>query len=296
MKIAILTSGNLGYETLKYCLTKFNPCCIVTDSHSNSVIDLATANNIKLFKGRPGNGRLASFFIKEKPDVILSINYLFIIEKEVIDIVKYAVNFHGSLLPKYRGRTPHVWSIINNEPIAGITAHIIDEGCDTGPLILQKEIPINWEDTGSDILKKFGLLYPEMVNEVLETIYTGTIRTIPQDHSKATYFGKRSPEDGLIDWDWQKERIRNWIRAQADPYPGAFTFLDDQKVIIDKVVFSEAGYEEQMPNGLILECTPSILVKTPNGVISIEVVRNPGSIDFKKGKIFKHGNRVIYSQ
>jgi methionyl-tRNA formyltransferase len=183
------------------------------------------------------------------------------------------VNIHGSLLPKYRGRTPHVWAIINNESKTGITAHLIDDGCDTGDIIRQTEVIIENNDTGADILAKFNKLYLPFVDELLVDYEQDSITFLPQKNENATLFGKRTPNDGKINWCWQKERVRNWVRAQANPYPGAFSFLEGHKVIIDEVVFSEMGFDSSDQNGLIVSLDP-ICVKTPNGVIELRNIRN----------------------
>jgi methionyl-tRNA formyltransferase len=100
-------------------------------------------------------------------------------------------------------------------------------------------------------------------------------------------FGKRTPEDGLIDWNWQKERIRNWVRAQAYPYPGAFTYYDKQKVIIDEVAYTNSGFNSNMKNGLILAVKPKLEVKTPNGALVINKMRG-NYPNFEIGKIFNN--------
>lgn len=272
LKLGILASGNLGLKCIEYCLQQnWQPEFIATDSQSDAIIKLATEKGIKLFKGNPRNNKLSTFLGTSFYDVILSINYLFIIEKDVIDKASKTINFHGSLLPKYRGRTPHVWAIINNEVETGITAHLVDEGCDTGDIVLQKKIEINTNDTGADILNKYQSIYPEMIDEILLNL--NSLVPQKQDETKATYFGKRTPEDGLINWDWQKERIYNWVRAQANPYPGAFTFCNNEKLIIDKISFCEDGFIDTMPNGLVIANEPFIKVKTPNGVIRLETLR-----------------------
>ena len=199
----------------------------------------------------------------------------------------FSINLHGSLLPKYRGRTPHVWSIINGEKETGITAHLMEKGCDTGDIILQKRIPITSQITGAKILHEFERIYPEMVLDILKKINQNGIIRIKQDEEKATWFGKRTPEDGRINWDWQKERIHNWVRAQAFPYPGAFTKLDDKKVIIDKVEFSDYGFDQRMENGLVLRTNPYIMVKTPNGVIELTTVRNIEELNVREMDILK---------
>jgi methionyl-tRNA formyltransferase len=96
-----------------------------------------------------------------------------------------------------------------------------------------------------------------------------------QDHSKATYFGKRTSDDGLINWDWQKNRIYNWVRAQANPYPGAFGFVAGSKYIIDEVRYSEMGFNSSIPNGKIIGFNKNNpIVKVQNGSIELSKIRN----------------------
>ena len=187
-------------------------------------------------------------------------------------------------MPKYRGRTPHVWSIINNEKETGITAHVIDEGCDTGDIISQIKIPINEIETGSEILNKFKLEYYNLLLDVFKKLNSGKLELIKQDEQLSTYFGKRAPEDGRINWNWQKERIINWVRAQAHPYPGAFSYVNNQKLIIDKVEVCSFGYRFDTKNGTILAITPDIVVKTSNGALKIKISRQ--KIKTRKGDIF----------
>jgi methionyl-tRNA formyltransferase len=273
LKIGYLASGALGLSTLLATKNYFVPSFIATDFHSEVICKYAIENGIPLFRGNPRKGKLSEFLKHETFDLFLSVNYLFILEPDVIRLAKKAVNFHGSLLPKYRGRTPHVWAIINNESETGVTAHLIDKGCDTGDILFQKVIKIEEDDTGATMLKKFEAIYPELLVEVFKKAEAKTIKGFKQDESISSFFGKRTPDDGHIDWNWQKERIKNWVRAQADPYPGSFTYYLDKKLIIDKVSFSEFAFTHNQPNGLIIQVFPKILVKTPNGVIQLELFR-----------------------
>lgn len=287
MKIGLLISGELGFINLKKLLTTDVAIeAILTDLKSESIIDLAKKRRIPLFVGNPRKGKAGSFISTISIDVLLSVNYLFIVDKDLLDWPKkYAINFHGSLLPKYRGRTPHVWAIINNESSTGITAHLMDEGCDTGDICFQIKVPIKTNETGASVLSKFKRLYPKMITKLLRNIAANDFTFIEQDESKATFFGKRTPEDGQINWNWQKERIYNWIRAQADPYPGAFTFYNDQKIIVDKVEYDDFGFSYEMENGLILSVHP-LRVKTPNGVLKVSGIRNQ-NLEFERSAILK---------
>ena len=284
MRLGILASGQLGFMVLEKLSSQNYPISFVcTDGKSGDIINFVDDKSIPLFIGNPRNGATRDFINNKNIDILLSINYIFLIEEDLIQLPKIvSINFHGSLLPKYRGRTPHIWAIINNEKETGITAHVIEKGCDTGDIIKQKKIEIGIYDTGADILSKFNEIYPDFIVEVIEVVRGGKFSHSKQDESLATFFGKRTPDDGEINWNWSKERIRNWVRAQASPYPGAFSYYDNKKVIFDNVEFSDYGFHFEDPNGLILSEDP-LIVKTPNGAVLLNKIRE--SIEFEKGKI-----------
>ena len=281
LKIGFLCSGSLGLNTLNAIYHFIKPQFIFTDKNSLNIIEFAKNSSIPIFIGNPRNVESSKFLEDFQTDIIFSINYLFIVNQNILKHpLKFAINFHGSLLPKYRGRTPHVWAIINGEKETGVTAHIMEDGCDTGDIVLQKTIPIEKNQTGATILEIYKESYPEMISTILTKIKKNELNLTKQDHEKATYFGKRTPEDGRIDWNWQKERIYNWVRAQAYPYPGAFAYIDSQKITIDKIQYSDFGFNYEMPNGIILQKTPHVLVKTPNGVVKLLSIREWGNIKF----------------
>jgi len=266
----ILASGALGLKCVASVYQRRQVNFVLTDRQSTAIIDFCKQHAIPFFAGNPRNGKAIPFISAYTADVLLSVNYLFIIEKDIILFPKkYAVNFHGSLLPKYRGRSPHIWAIINNEKETGITAHLITEGCDEGDIIYQENLPIHPAATGADLLELFSVRYPSIVNDVIDTLESGNPLFIKQDESKATWFGKRTPEDGAINWNWHKERIYNWVRAQAKPYPGAFTFYKDKKVIIHKIEFCDDGFGYDAPNGKILAGGTEPVIKTPNGAVKL---------------------------
>lgn len=274
MNYCICVSGALGLTVLRYLkASSIAIKCVLTDSHSDGIIDYCEQQQLPVFLGNPRNGKAVGWLDKKRIvfENLLSINYLFILEPDVLNRVSgYAVNFHGSLLPKYRGRTPHVWAIINGERETGVTAHLMNANCDDGDIVRQQVVPIEEEDTGAIILEKYKALYPGMVLQVVEDIESGNVQCNKQDITKATYFGKRTPNDGGINWNWQKERIRNWVRAQANPYPGAFTFLGEKKIIINKIEYSDLGFTDTMINGLVIEVIEDVpFVKTQNGVVKL---------------------------
>jgi methionyl-tRNA formyltransferase len=285
MVIGVLTSGDLGKDTLEKIIFNFNVAFVLTDNNSPGILKICEYNKIPFFKGNPRKGLGYNLIKNIEVDVIVSVNYLFLIEKDIIQHPKKLIfNIHGSLLPKYRGRTPHVWAIINNEKETGITAHIIDEKCDTGDIISQIKIPINKRDTGADILNKYKLEYYNLVKEVFEKLKSGKLELIKQDEYAATYFGKRTAEDGKINWNWEKERIINWIRAQAYPYPGAFSYIKDHKIVIDEVQEVTTELSVETKTGVVLAVTPNIIVNTSNG--ALELIRIRGTVNVKIGDKF----------
>lgn len=271
MKAVLLVSGSLGLECLKSFPSEWEVVMVFTDRGSKAIIDFASERNIPVFAGNPRKGKASEYIRLLEPEVVFSINYLFLVEEDIINWPsRYCFNIHGSLLPRYRGRTPHVWAIINGEKITGATVHLVDKGCDTGDIVLQKDFEINDTDTGAIVLEKFRHLYPEMIKEVLDMVRKGEVRPQIQDHNLATRFGVRTPESGRINWSWHRERIMNWVRAQAKPYPMAFTFAGQQRVCINKVKFSPHGFDCDDPDGLVLSLhNRNPIVKTPNGALEL---------------------------
>lgn len=282
LKLGFLCSGGLGLSLLAHSINRYDIKFVLTDKKSKAICNLAKENKIPLFSGNPREGKGYEFVKNYEVDLIASVNYLFLIEEDLINHSnKITFNIHGSLLPKYRGRTPHVWSIINGEKEAGITAHLIDPNCDTGEILFQKKVSIEYEDTGADILIKYHKLYVPLFEKVMSSVKNNTIVAFPQDESKATYFGKRTPEDGEINWNWKRENIRNWVRAQAYPYPGAFTFLDKQKVIIDRVLTRPDSFSGD--NGLIVKNDSYVAIKVKDGIVILDQIRTKNHL-FELGK------------
>ncbi|MBO3115232.1 methionyl-tRNA formyltransferase [Winogradskyella sp. DF17] len=285
LNLGILCSGDLGLITLGQLTKTYTVQFVLTDRNSKGIIRFSEQNNIPVYAGNPRGGKGYNFIKQFVADVIISINYIFLIEEDIINHAEQLTfNLHGSLLPKYRGRTPHVWSIINGEKEAGITAHRIDSGCDTGDVIKQVRIPIGDEETGADILKKYKQSYYPLILSILQEVSEDGVKFTPQDEGLASYFGKRTPEDGEIDWSWNSEAIRNWVRAQAFPYPGAFTFMNGQKVVIDKVGIVKSIEQVGVNNGEVVATTPVITVKTPDAYITLDVIRTE-NITFEIGNI-----------
>ena len=181
-------------------------------------------------------GKLASIpheVAAMRPDLLLVIGWYYLIPPALRALApRGCVGVHASLLPKYRGGAPLVWAMIHGESRTGVTLFHFDDGVDTGDVIAQESFEIAREDTIADVLRKSEKACVSVLRSHLPLLARGAAPRVPQDHTAATQFAQRSPEDGAIDWSWSAERIRNFIRAQTRPYPGAFTTIGGKKVRI----------------------------------------------------------------
>ncbi len=273
--IALLVCGGLGLEALQSLNSDHSITFVFTDSKSLSVIQYCKTNAIPFFSSNPRRGSGANFLnINQlsKPDILFSINYKYIIEDDIFNFCEIiALNVHGSLLPKYRGRTPLIWAIINGEEKTGITIHEIDAGCDTGGIILQQEVTIPVSATGHEMIEVFKTLYTTMVRQSIQLIKSGSYKVIKQIEKEATFYGRRTPEDGEINWEWSSSRIYNWVRALSPPYPGAFSYVCNQKFIIEKVTKIEHPFSPLQKNGTVIGfIANSPIIKCQDGCILVE--------------------------
>lgn len=168
-----------------------------------------------------------------QPDLIIVIGWYYMIPDSIMKLPpKGAIGIHASLLPKYRGNAPLVWAIINGETETGISLFYFDDGVDTGDIIAQKKFTIEESDTIKEVLEKTKLASREILIENIPLIENNTAARVQQNHSEASLFPKRTPADGLIDWTWSTKQIKDFIRAQSKPYPGAFTIINNKKITI----------------------------------------------------------------
>ncbi|MFO1370950.1 MAG: formyltransferase [Candidatus Competibacteraceae bacterium] len=152
-----------------------------------------------------------------------------------------ALNMHGSLLPKYRGRVPVNWAILHGETETGATLHYMTAKPDAGDIVGQTAVPILPDDTAQEVFDKVTVAAELTLYRALPALLAGTAPRIVQDLTKGSYFSGRKPEDGRIDWTWPAARIHNLIRAVAPPYPGAFTTIAGQPARILRTRVVEAA-------------------------------------------------------
>ncbi len=169
-------------------------------------------------------------------DIIFMQGYRYKIKKELLQDKKIKIiNFHQSLLPKYGGRHPLNWAIIEDEKLTGITFHYINEDFDAGDIILQRKIKILKSDDIISLYNRTIKVASRLIGKILKLAYDKSFVSIKQDLAKRKYLAPRTLEDGKILKNEIIKQVRNKIRALAFPYPGAFVYLNGKKVIIDDV-------------------------------------------------------------
>ena len=232
---------------------------------------------------QPAKIKTEEFFNELKkfnPDLICVAAYGKILPKNILDLPHYGcINVHASLLPKYRGAAPINWAIIRGEKVTGITTMKMDEGMDTGDMLLKEEVPIDDEDTGDTLSEKLSEIGARLLIETIRLLKEGQLNPIPQDHSQANYAPMLKKEDGKIDWQKSAEEIRNLIRG-ALPWPSAYTNLEGKLLKIYKVRL--AGGEGK----------PGEVIKSESGIL--RVATGKGALDILKLQI--EGGKKLETQ
>jgi methionyl-tRNA formyltransferase len=162
-----------------------------------------------------------------QPDFVFSFYYRYMLNKAWLSLPRLgALNIHGSLLPKYRGRAPVHWAIIHGESVTGASLHYMLEKPDAGALVDRQEVPILENDTALDVSMKVAGAAEQVLKRSLPALIAGTAAAHPLDLSAGSYFGRRVPEDGRIDWRSGARQVHDLIRAVAPPFPGAFSEIN----------------------------------------------------------------------
>jgi methionyl-tRNA formyltransferase len=159
------------------------------------------------------------------PQIIVVVAYGQLLRREILDLPKFGcVNVHASLLPRWRGAAPIQWAIVSGDEETGVTTMKMDEGLDTGPILLQARMPIYRDDTAATLHDRLAEMGARLIVETVEKLENEELEPTRQDNARATHARKLSKEDGHIDWRESAEQICRKVRA-FDPWPGAFCFL-----------------------------------------------------------------------
>lgn len=210
------------------------------------------------------------------PDLLVVVAFGQIIPGKVLRSARWGgINIHASLLPRYRGSAPIQWAIINNEKTTGLTTMFMDEGLDTGPILLQQEVDILEGETAGELHDRLAALAPDVLIRTLQGLTGGTVREIAQDDSLATYTSKLTKEQGLIDWSLPAERLYGLIRG-LDPWPGASTYFNGKPLKLFRCLLADTSRKYVRP-GRVKDFTDKGLeIETGMGTVIVKEFQSPG--------------------
>ena len=280
MKLVVCAYHNVGYRCIEELLRQGADIRLIfthDDSPTEkiwfeSVRDLAERNGIPWLTSGINDPDNVALLREIVPDFIFSFYYRNMIKPEVLEIPRHgALNLHGSYLPRYRGRVPVNWVVINGETETGATLHHMVEKPDAGDIVGQEKVEIAFTDTAHDVFQKVTDAAVTVIGRAFPLLVKGTAARIPMDLKAGSYYGGRKPADGLIDWTRPAVQIYNLIRGVTHPYPGAFTYLDGKKVVI----WSAWPVEGNGEPGRVVSTNP-LLVGTGNGLLEIRSLQVEG--------------------
>ncbi len=228
---------------------------------------------------------------RHSPEFIIVVAYGKVLPKEILDIpAKGCINVHASLLPKYRGAAPVQWSLINGERTTGVTTMLMDEGLDTGDILLQSSLEISEDDNAATLSKKLSVVGAATLIDTLRGMRSGCVKPIPQQ-GEATYASSLRKEDGRIDWQKNAKNLANFIRGM-NPWPSAFCSLGKERI---KIIRAKAVEGSGEPGRIEKASSGTLLVGTSKGLLMIEGLQPEGrhamsAAAFLAGRRLKEGH------
>jgi methionyl-tRNA formyltransferase len=245
----------------------------------NPFKELAVEQNIPLVQPKNLKNREFYEWVKDRnPDLLVLVFVTQFVSKEIIDLANYGgINYHPSLLPKYRGGSAIAWAIINGETQTGVTIHYIDEGVDTGDIIIQESVPIEPDDT--TVTLYYNKLFPlgvKLISEAVRLIREGKAPRIPQDPRLASFQPALKPEHTVIDWRQRACNIYNLVRGSV-PVPGAITRFKGRELSITEAAIKDSEVWEKPHHrpGTILDVTEEgVLVQTGQGILMVKKIQS----------------------
>lgn len=303
MKVMFMGTPDIAVPCLEALIEKHQVVCVVTqpDKPKNRgqkmamspVKEIALTHNIDVLQ--PVKYKDEAFLPeleKYNPDVIVVIAYGRILPKYVLEYPKYkCINVHASLLPKYRGAAPIQWCIVDGEKVTGITTMLMNEGLDTGDMLLKEEIEITDTMTGGELHDKMAELAPKILLETLDKIET--IVPEKQDDSKSCYASMIDKSMTVIDWNKSNKEIVNLIRGM-NPFPAARTFVDGKLL----KVYTAEPCDKKGDIGKVLDVIDGIIIGCKDGSVKITEVQPEGkrrmsAKDYTLGNKIKVGDTLI---
>lgn len=312
MRVAMFGYQTWGHRTLQALLKSRHEVCLVvthpTSDHvyesiwADSVEDLARDHGIEVFLAKRPSAELADRVSALAPDVMVANNWRTKLPKELFGIPRFGtVNLHDSLLPKFTGFSPVIWSLISGASHTGLTAHLMDDELDTGAILVQRAVEITPASTGTSLVFDTLDLVPDVLEEALDGLEYGTASPVAQDLAQRTFFHKRSDRDSLVNWNWPAADIERLIRALSDPYPNAYTYFRGERVRLISAHVSRCAYGGTPGRVFIEEDGGMVIVAGSDAYrgqspgLVLDVVRTDDGVDRRAVDYFGRGGGYLTS-
>ena len=313
MRVVMFGYQSWGHRTLQALLKSRHEVCLVvthpTSEHvyesiwADSVEDLARAEGIEVFLAKRPSDELTDRVAALAPDVMVANNWRTKLPKELFSIPRLGtVNLHDSLLPKFTGFSPVIWSLISGASHTGLTAHLMDDELDTGAVLVQRSVEITPTSTGTSLVYDTLDLVPEVLEQALDGLEYGTASPIAQDLAQRTFFHKRSDRDSLVNWNWPAADIERFIRALSDPYPNAYTYFRGERLRLISAHVSRCAYGGTPGRVFIEEDGGMVIVAGADAYrgqspgLVLDVVRTDDGVDRAAMDYFGRGGGYLTSE
>jgi methionyl-tRNA formyltransferase len=289
MRSVVFAYHDIGYVSLQALLRAgADVAAVITHTDDpdeavwfRSVRQLADAHGLPAFTPDTVNtpewvARLSDWH----PDFVFSFYYRKLLSKQILAIpARGALNLHGSLLPKYRGRCPVNWVLIHDERATGVTLHYMEEKPDRGDIVAQRTVPITDADTALTLFRKLTDAAAVLMRDTYPLLCAGTAPRMLQDHAQASYFGGRRPADGRIDWTQPARTIFNLVRAVTHPYPGAFASWQGRTLYVwEAHPVAEVRSTGAVP-GTLVSVSPTLQVQCGADTLELSRVQLDGEAE-----------------
>lgn len=260
------------------------------------VKELALKYDLNVYQPTTLRNEETQAFIKSlEPELIVVVAYGKLLPKEVLDIpARGCINVHGSLLPKYRGAAPIQWSVLNGDPIAGVTTMFMGEGLDTGDMLLKAETPVGENETSGELFERLCHLGADLLIKTIDALVAGSVTPVPQDESEASHVGMLSKKDSPIDWNKTAQQVHNQVRGLS-PWPVANTKYHGKILKIHQTLVHN---NENGKPGDIKEINGTIMVYCGEGAVELVTVQYEGgkrmcAKDFFRGRPMESNENLL---
>jgi methionyl-tRNA formyltransferase len=243
--------------------------------------EVATRHDAALVEARDVNApETLNALRKLAPELVFVVGWSQLVHDPFIAIARGGVfGMHPTLLPRHRGRAPIPWAILSGLARTGVTLfEILDSTADSGAIVGQVAVGIGPDETATTLFDRLAAAHVELVRECVPQLLAGSAPRVRQDPRRASAWPKRIPADGIIDWETRAPYLYDWVRAQTRPYPGAFTFLGDEKVVVWRA--RPVELEAPAPAGTVVAALPDgpVVACGEGGLLLEEVETRAGEI------------------